>query len=211
MTAVRTVDPEKHRQRRVHIIESAVALFAAKGFAATTTADICRAAGISTGSLFHYFPSKHAVFHGIWELDRDEWDAVLAAADADPDPWSALMAVVDKLAADAAEPMMAGLLVEVIAQAHRDPGFAAGLAESDRRQLAGVAGLVRRLRTAGRADPGLPDAEAARWVLTLTDSFLGRGYPEPERDRDAALATAKRLVARVLRYPEPDASRAEEG
>jgi hypothetical protein len=29
---------------------------------------------------------------------------------------------------------MAGLLVEVIAQAHRDPEFAAGLAENDRRQ-----------------------------------------------------------------------------
>jgi hypothetical protein len=36
--------------------------------------------------------------------------------------------------ADAAEPIMAGLLVEVIAQAHRDPEFAAGLAENDRRQ-----------------------------------------------------------------------------
>jgi AcrR family transcriptional regulator len=69
---MRTVDPDKHRARRTHIIESAVALFASKGFAETTTADICRAAGISTGSLFHYFPSKQAVFYGIWELDRTE-------------------------------------------------------------------------------------------------------------------------------------------
>jgi AcrR family transcriptional regulator len=196
----RTVDPEQHRRRRVHIVEAALGLFATKGFAATTTADICRAAGVSTGSLFHYFPSKQAVFHAVWELDRAEWDAVMAAAAADPDPWSALMAVVDKLAADAAEPMMAGLLVEIIAQAHRDPGFAAGLAANDGRQLDGVAGLVRRLREAGRADPDLPDAEAARWVLTLTDSFLGRGYPEPDRDRAAATATAKRMIARVLRH-----------
>jgi AcrR family transcriptional regulator len=199
---MRTVDPEKHRARRTHIIESAVVLFARKGFAETTTADICQAAGISTGSLFHYFPSKQAVFYGIWELDRTEWDEVMAAADADPDPWAALMAIVDKLAADAAEPIMAGLLVEVIAQAHRDPGFAAGLAENDRRQISGVAGLIRRLREAGLADPGLPDEEAARWVLTLTDSFLGRGYPEPERDIDAAVATAREMIARVLRLAE---------
>ena len=196
---MRTVDPEKHRARRTHIIESAVVLFARKGFAETTTADICQAAGISTGSLFHYFPSKQAVFYGIWALDRTEWDEVMAAADADPDPWAALMAIVDKLAADAAEPIMAGLLVEVIAQAHRDPGFAAGLAENDRRQISGVARLIRRLREAGLADPGLPDEEAARWVLTLTDSFLGRGYPEPERDIDAAVATAREMIARVLR------------
>jgi AcrR family transcriptional regulator len=197
---MRTVDPEKHRARRTHIIESAVVLFARKGFAETTTADICQAAGISTGSLFHYFPSKQAVFYGIWELDRTEWDEVMAAADADPDPWAALMAIVDKLAADAAEPIMAGLLVEVIAQAHRDPGFAAGLAENDRRRISGVARLIRRLREAGLADPGLPDEEAARWVLTLTDSFLGRGYPEPERDIDAAVATAREMIARVLRH-----------
>jgi AcrR family transcriptional regulator len=199
---MRTVDPEKHRARRTHIIESAVVLFARKGFAETTTADICQAAGISTGSLFHYFPSKQAVFYGIWELDRTEWDEVMAAADADPDPWAALMAIVDKLAADAAEPIMAGLLVEVIAQAHRDPGFAAGLAENDRRQITGVARLIRRLREAGLADPGLSDEEAARWVLTLTDSFLGRGYPEPERDIDTAVATAREMIARVLRHAE---------
>ncbi len=198
---MRTVDPKRHRARRTHIIESALVLFASKGFADTTTSDICRAAGISTGSLFHYFPSKQAVFYGIWELDRTEWDEVFAAAEADPDPWAALMAIVDKLAADAAEPIMAGLLVEVIAQAHRDPEFAVGLAENDRRQISGVAGVIRRLREAGLADPELSDEEAARWVLTLTDGFLGRGYPEPDRDLNAAVDTAKVLIARVLRRP----------
>ena len=199
---MRTVDPEKHQARRTHIIGSAVVLFANKGFADTTTADICQAAGISTGSLFHYFPSKQAVFYGIWELDRTEWDEVFAAAEADPDPWAALMAIVDKLAADAAEPIMAGLLVEVIAQAHRDPEFAAGLAENDRGQISDIARLIRRLREAGLANPGLPDKEAARWVLTMTDSFLGRGYREPDRNIDAAVATAKAMIARVLRHAE---------
>ena len=98
---MRTVDPEKHQARRTHIIESALVLFARKGFSDTTTSDICRAAGISTGSLFHYFRSKQAVFYGIWELDRTEWDEVFAAAEGDPDPWAGLMAIVDKLAADA--------------------------------------------------------------------------------------------------------------
>jgi AcrR family transcriptional regulator len=199
---MRTVDPEKHKARRNHIIESAVVLFASKGFADTTTADICQAAGISTGSLFHYFPSKQAVFYGIWELDRSEWDEVSAGADADPDPWAALIAIVAKLAADAAEPIMAGLLVEVIAHAHRDAEFAAGLAESDRRQISDVARLIRRLREAGFADPGLPDDEAARWVLTLTDSFLGRGYPEPDRDMTETVDAAKEMIARVLRRAE---------
>ena len=81
-------------------------------------------------------------------------------------------------------------------------GSATGLAENDRRQISNIARLVRRLREAGLADPGLPDEEAARWVLTLTDGFLGRGYPEPERDIDAAVATAKEMMVRVLRRAE---------
>ena len=75
---------------------------------------------------------------------------MFAAAEADPDPWAALIAIVDKLAADATEPIMAGLLVEVIAQAHRDPEFAAGLAENDRRQISDIARLIRRI-PGGRA------------------------------------------------------------
>jgi hypothetical protein len=45
------------------------------------------------------------------------------------------------------------------------------------------------------------DEEAARWVLTLTDGFLGRAYPEPDRDLYAAVDTVKELIARVLRRP----------
>lgn len=202
---MRTVDPEKHRQRRLEIIEAAVELFATKGLARTTTAEICRAAGTSTGNLFHYFPSKQAIFYGMFELDREDWDAVFEAASTDPDPWAALMGVVDRLAKEAAHPVMAGLLVEVIAQAHRDPECAALVAEGDRRMMRGVADLVERLREAELAEPELPPETAARWVLTLIDGFHGRGYPEPDLDRVAEVATAKQLIARILRYTGPDA------
>jgi AcrR family transcriptional regulator len=207
MRRMRTVDPERHRERRMAIVGAALDLFATRGLDRTTTAEIARAAGVSSGALFHYFPSKRAVFLAMFEADRDEWDEAFAAARAQEDPWAALMGVVDRLAAEAAHPAMAGLLVEVLAQAHRDPEVAALVAETDRRMLRGVAGLVERLCEAGLADPGAPSATAARWVLTVTDGFMTRGYPEPDRDRAAELVAAKRLVARALRHPgpEPDA------
>ena len=177
-----------------------MALFAEKGVAGTSTADICRAAGISTGALFHYFASKQEVFHGIFELDRSDWDEAFAAAAADPDPWHALTVVVDRVAAETRHPVVAGLLVEVLAQAHRDPACAALVAEGDRRVVRGIGELIGRLCDAGLAHPGMPPQEAARWVLTLVESFYGRGYPEPDRDHDADVATVKELVARVLRY-----------
>jgi AcrR family transcriptional regulator len=197
---VRTVDPEKHRQRRLQIIDAAVGLFATKGLAGTTTAEICRAAGVSTGNLFHYFPSKQAIFHAMLELDHDTWSTVLDEAAADPNPWAALMRVVDRLAAQATHPRMAGLLVEVVAQAHRDPRSASLLAEGDQQVMRGVATLIERLECAGHAEPGLRPETAARWVLTITDGLMGRGYPEPDRDPATDVATAKELITRLLRY-----------
>jgi AcrR family transcriptional regulator len=185
------------------IVGAALELFATRGLARTTTAEIARAAGISTGALFHYFPSKRAVFLALFEADRVEWDDAFAAARAREDPWAALMDVVDRLAAEAAHPLLAGLVVEVLAQAHRDPEVADLVADGDRRMMRGIAELVDRLCEAGLADPGMSSASAARWVLTLTDGFHTRGYPESDRDRAAELATAKLLIARVLRHTGP--------
>jgi hypothetical protein len=144
------------------------------------------------------------VLYAIFELDRDQWDAAFEEAAADPDPWHALSVVVDRMAEETDHPVVAGLLVEVLAQSHRDPACAALVAEGDRRMLRGVGELVERLSRAGRADPRLPPQEAARWVLTLMESFYGRGYPEPDRDRDADLATVKALIGRILQLRGPD-------
>jgi AcrR family transcriptional regulator len=46
---------------RKRILEVARRLFAEKGYEETTTRDIARAAGIASGTLFNYFPSKEAV------------------------------------------------------------------------------------------------------------------------------------------------------
>ncbi len=48
-------------ERRAQIREVAAELFAAKGVAATTVRDIGEVAGVLSGSLYHYFPSKNAI------------------------------------------------------------------------------------------------------------------------------------------------------
>ena len=44
--------------RREQIIQAAMGLFAERGFAGTTMADVVAASGLSTGAVYNYFPSK---------------------------------------------------------------------------------------------------------------------------------------------------------
>lgn len=48
--------------RRGAILDAALRLFAEKGFAAATNAEIARAAGVTAAALYYYFPSKEELF-----------------------------------------------------------------------------------------------------------------------------------------------------
>lgn len=63
------------------IAEAAKGLFAVKGYAATSMADICSAAGCSRGGLYHHFESKEDLFIYLAEqaftVSWENWDQVV--------------------------------------------------------------------------------------------------------------------------------------
>lgn len=61
----RAVSDEEKSARRDQILAAAKTTFAAKGFAATTIADIARAAELSYGSVYWYFASKEDLFDAL--------------------------------------------------------------------------------------------------------------------------------------------------
>lgn len=56
---------EIRSQSQTHIINRALSLFASKGFASTSVADIAREAGVSKGLMYNYFPSKEKLLLAI--------------------------------------------------------------------------------------------------------------------------------------------------
>ncbi len=50
------------QQRRVQILDAAVACFARQGYRATSMEDIVRESGLSVGAIYTYFPSKEELF-----------------------------------------------------------------------------------------------------------------------------------------------------
>ncbi len=55
------ISGEAKKESRARILEKAVELFTGKGFEDTTTRDIALAAGLASGTMFNYFPSKETL------------------------------------------------------------------------------------------------------------------------------------------------------
>lgn len=68
---------------RADILRAARKLFAANGFAATTTGEIAAAAGVTVGALFHHFGDKVGLFRTVFESLEMELDESVRAAAVD--------------------------------------------------------------------------------------------------------------------------------
>lgn len=78
-TRQRRYDPAETRQR---VLEAANLLFSTKGYAATGTADIARAADVSEGSIFYHFGSKKNLLIDIGRMYGERMVAIMQGDDA---------------------------------------------------------------------------------------------------------------------------------
>ncbi|RLK61202.1 TetR family transcriptional regulator [Actinokineospora cianjurensis] len=87
--------PTQYRASRQieRILDAAARVVAGKGYAATTTADIAKAATVSIGSVYRYFPDKTAVMRAVVDRNTRRFrDRVLA----DPTPVRTWRAALDR-------------------------------------------------------------------------------------------------------------------
>ena len=72
---------------RNRIVAAAQELFLTKGFDGTSVAEVCRAAGVSNGALFHQFPTKEELGFAVYTLVRRTfWERVMGAMLPPEDP-----------------------------------------------------------------------------------------------------------------------------
>jgi AcrR family transcriptional regulator len=68
-----------HEQYRKELLGKCFDLFATKGYAAITMREIAQGLNVSTGTLYHYFPSKQALFEQlVEEISQQDVSAALA-------------------------------------------------------------------------------------------------------------------------------------
>lgn len=69
--------PVVFHDKRERIVQAALHLFTTLGFHATPTSQISKEAGVSTGTLFHYFPDKNTLIDQLYlGIKKEMADAV---------------------------------------------------------------------------------------------------------------------------------------
>jgi AcrR family transcriptional regulator len=176
LSRARYRSPLRERQAaetRRRIAASAMELFAADGFRATTIAAIADRAGVAVPTVYAAFGSKGAIVKALMSeferaADVADWNARIQAED---DPARKLM-LFARWSADIFTTSRAVILAA--AGATSDPAIVELKAEGDRRRRAGSRRLVATLAAAGALAPGLSRTRATdrAWALSGLELYL---------------------------------------
>jgi AcrR family transcriptional regulator len=92
----RSLRAEQVAQTRAALVAAGRRLFGGKGFRATSVEDLAREARVTTGALYHHFPTKTALFEAVFEQTHVELMAASAEAAQDaPDAIEVLTRGID--------------------------------------------------------------------------------------------------------------------
>jgi AcrR family transcriptional regulator len=192
-------DGSRAEARRIQIRTAAEDCFRRHGFHGTSIAQISKAAGMSSGHIYHYYENKEAIIADIVAQDLDRLLTLTAELREASDVKSAMVERAVEGVEGNLDPSAAGLQLEIVAEAARNPRVADIVRTADRQCRASLAATIRTLRQAA----GHQDSEAtlAGMVEALAAMFEGlqiRAIRNPDLDRDAVVQTFRRLIHDLL-------------
>ena len=200
------VSQEHLDARRRQILEAAVACFARNGFHQTTMQDIFRAAELSPGAVYRYFPSKAAIVQAIAaEAQATAIRVVFGGpggpppplADAGTRPYAAIREIPLGEEGDRVR-----LAVQLFAEAVRDPEIAEHVRGVTDIARAGMGAVIRAAQDRGEVDPALDPEALARAVVALFHGFLlQRAWYGEEADERGYIAAVHALLSGAVAGP----------
>lgn len=187
-------DQERVASRRKQVLDAAESCFGSSGFHGASMAEISKAAGMSAGHIYNYFDSKDAIIAAFVQQNVERVSTLLRDLSLRDDPLQAMLDDIDRSVNDNLQPGVWKLLLEIWAQASRDPKIARLAQDADRRSRVELHCLLKK----GRAARGwaTDDAVLAARIEVMIAIFQGLHVrPILNGDLDAgAVIDATRLA-----------------
>ena len=174
---------------RIRLLDAARDVIRAKGFAATSVDDLCRAADVTKGAFFHHFASKDALGVAAADYWAETTTDFFAAAPyhGPPDPLARVLAYVAfRKAIILGEITEFTCLVGTLAQ--EVYASAPDIREACARSIFGHTATLEADIEAARSDRGIVDAWTAESLARHTQAVIQGGYVLAKAGNDAALA-----------------------
>lgn len=161
---------EKHNETFRRVTSAAAALFAARGYSATSVEEIAAAAGVSAGTVYNHFGTKGAILFAVTMVrSTDDLDAAMAALDVErATPLDAVMAVIMTYITPMLE-LDRDLAAEVFAASFHSSRqtMAAEFASRDELAIAHLAVVLGALRARGAVRGDVDPQQAALLVFSV--------------------------------------------
>jgi AcrR family transcriptional regulator len=208
------ITPAHELAVRTRIAESALRVFAEKGYHGATIADVVRDSGLSVGAIYTHYRGKDELFLATCDLTAGEGLGELGTRLVRGRSVTEKLAIaigfyLDAMEGAPGEPDMASMLVMQWSRADAEPAVRASLTRR-RDQIATAAELLIREGMANGELPGWIDAPAlAAALLTFLDGLLlwrleqGDAYRREEAER-RALALLRPVLASAAAATPPD-------
>jgi AcrR family transcriptional regulator len=179
------------------LVQAAMALWRTNGYARTTVADICRAAGVSKALFYFYFPRKEDVLFEVGMLSTDA--ARDKARDAMTRPYD-VASVITAVLASLEETMRSStpeLLLEAIVEGYRQA--AAGHDHLERTSVI-FAEVFHRARDDGKLPADLDVAHVANVAQSLVSEGARHWAMGTYGERSYAEVVGRDIAALVTGY-----------
>lgn len=182
------------------LIQAAMALWRTNGYAATTVADICRAAGVSKALFYFYFPRKEDVLFEVGVLSTDAAHAVATEMLAKPYTVPAVVAAVLASIEGTMRRSPPELVIEAILEGYRQ-----ALAGHDHLELTSVifAEVFGRAQRDGKLPPHVDVAHVANVSQSLVSEGARHWAAGAYGDRSFAEVVGRDITALVEGYAAP--------
>jgi len=184
---------EQIAQTRAALIAAGRQLFGRDGFAATSVEELAAEARVTTGALYHHFPTKTKLFEAVFAGAHDELLAASAkAADGAPDEVELLARGFEGFLDAILEPDLQRI---VIIDAPAVLGLARYTELDERYAFAAVVAALEAAIAAGRLAVSEPQTLARLLLGALTrGAMLIANSTDPSKTRDEVASTMRAML-----------------
>jgi TetR/AcrR family transcriptional regulator, repressor for uid operon len=197
---VRKLNPVKHEEKRAEILAAAERCIESAGFHGATIAQICAEANVSPGHLYHYFDSKEAIIDAITDLGLKYATSRFAEVTEKTNSIAILVEEFERLKT-LQRKSGSGVLLDILAEAGRNPAIAKSLQESSRGMRVLFAEFVRSGQKRGEIDPQLDAETTAAFLIGIIDSNKTVAIREPKLSAKKSAKVLETMITRFLSPP----------